>query len=247
LYELNLLTKTSQQMKKLNKPISRVPVLIFCFLALSVGFIIFAISPFAKDNLSLESNQQINTTISETPTPTPVPNKTIKTIVSPTPICSPQSTPVSEQRENPLRDMNLEEYRDLSSGTTDFDCDGVLNSIDNCQSVYNPDQKDTNKDGRGNACDASKVDPSFVDSRCDMDGDGVSDLKDNCPGVCNTDQKFLDINENKVNDLCDPVMPNFVFKRSCSKRVKVKAPKQLKPKVSNNKSENFSARNVEKA
>jgi Thrombospondin type 3 repeat len=221
-------------MKKVNKnkDISRVPVLIFCFLALSVGFIILAISPFAKDNLSLESNQQINTTISETPTPTPVPNKTVKTKVSPTSVCSPHPTPVSQEQINsPLRERTSKEVLNSILGSIDFDCDGICNSEDNCPVVYNPNQKDSNKNGIGNACEPSKVDSSFVDSRCDMDGDGISDSKDNCPSVCNSDQKFIDINENKVNDLCDSAMPNFIAEQSCSKRIKVKALKTSKVSI----------------
>ena len=45
----------------------------------------------------------------------------------------------------------------------DSDGDGVLDSVDNCKFVYNPDQKDS-------------------------DGDGVGDVCDNCPKVANTDQ-----------------------------------------------------------
>ena len=36
---------------------------------------------------------------------------------------------------------------------TDEDGDGVADSIDNCPSVYNPSQKDSDDDGIGNACD----------------------------------------------------------------------------------------------
>ena len=34
----------------------------------------------------------------------------------------------------------------------DSDADGVLNAVDNCPGVYNPDQKDSNGDGIGDAC-----------------------------------------------------------------------------------------------
>ncbi len=221
-------------MKKVNKDISRVPVLIVCFLALSVSFIIFAISPFAKDNLSVKFNQQINIAISETPTPTPVPNKTGKTIVSPTPICSPFPTPTPQSEAN-FPDQEPTYSLDAALGSPDVDCDGVCNAVDNCFLVYNPRQKDKNKDGYGDVCDPKTIDKSFTDLRCDIDGDGIPDGKDNCPAVCNPSQTFIDTNENGVNDLCDSVLPDSVSRQSCAKRIKVKSPKSLRIKNSDNR------------
>jgi hypothetical protein len=168
---------------------------------------------------------------SQTAQPAPPPDKSKGNFAAPTPRCSPHPTPLSEsEKNNPLREMNLEEYVNLSLGTPDFDCDGVCNFRDNCQSVYNPDQKDGNADGIGDACDPKLVDPSFIDSRCDMDGDGIPDIRDNCPSACNPNQKFVDINENKVNDLCDSSLPNFAFDTPCVRRKKVKEPRPPAPK-----------------
>jgi len=50
---------------------------------------------------------------------------------------------------------------------TDSDCDGLPEVNDNCPSVANPDQADSDADGMGDACDA-----------CSNDGDKVA------PGVC---------------------------------------------------------------
>lgn len=35
----------------------------------------------------------------------------------------------------------------------DYDCDGVINSVDNCTDDYNPDQEDCDGDGYGDVCD----------------------------------------------------------------------------------------------
>jgi DNA-binding beta-propeller fold protein YncE len=64
---------------------------------------------------------------------------------------------------------------DSGSGTVkrfrydDVDADGVIDERDNCPGVYNPDQSDMDRDGRGDACDP------------DADGDGVPNELDKCP------------------------------------------------------------------
>jgi hypothetical protein len=52
------------------------------------------------------------------------------------------------------------------SGAGDRDGDGVIDALDNCLDVRNPDQRDTDRDGFGNACDA------------DFDNDGRVDRAD---------------------------------------------------------------------
>lgn len=52
----------------------------------------------------------------------------------------------------------------------DIDNDGILNGVDNCVSVPNPDQADSNGDGIGDVCE-------------DDDGDGIINFEDNCPNT----------------------------------------------------------------
>lgn len=75
----------------------------------------------------------------------------------------------------------------------DTDGDGVPDSTDNCDTVANPDQADSDHDGIGDACEASP----------DPDGDGVLDPSDNCPTVANPGQE--DANQNGVGDACETV------------------------------------------
>ncbi len=161
--------------------------------------------------------------------PTPPKKKTKKEEAPPlpTPTCSPQPTPLSEEEKNDPDRREFGEYMDS-------DCDGICDVADNCVLNYNPNQKDRNKDGKGDACDPKLVDQSFSDSRCDNDGDGVPNNKDNCNLICNPEQEMVDVNGNNVHDACDSAFPNRVFK-PCAKRIKVKPPRPPKPKNSSSK------------
>ncbi|MEZ4435269.1 MAG: thrombospondin type 3 repeat-containing protein [bacterium] len=94
----------------------------------------------------------------------------------------------------------------------DHDCDGVFEGAggrDNCPGAapldcadpanrvagphnpgFNPDQTDTDRDGRGDACDD------------DDDGDGVLDADDRCPRLYDPAQSDLD--GDRIGDPCDP-------------------------------------------
>ncbi|MCS7092637.1 MAG: thrombospondin type 3 repeat-containing protein [Patescibacteria group bacterium] len=75
------------------------------------------------------------------------------------------------------------EYRPL-----DADGDGIVDSGDNCPSANNPDQKDLNMNGKGDACE-------------DFDVDGVINNEDNCAEVANSNQ--VDTDEDGMGDACD--------------------------------------------
>ncbi len=70
----------------------------------------------------------------------------------------------------------------------DTDSDGVPDVRDNCILVSNSDQKDIDKNGRGDFCD-------------DFDQDGVINSKDNCPNKPNQDQG--DVDADHLGDVCD--------------------------------------------
>lgn len=62
----------------------------------------------------------------------------------------------------------------------DVDGDGPIYLDDNCIWTYNPDQTDSDGDGRGDACDSC---PTTVDSGADCDGDGIGDACDSSNAI----------------------------------------------------------------
>ncbi len=60
----------------------------------------------------------------------------------------------------------------------DTDEDGVIDGVDNCEMIGNPDQTDSDGDGAGDACDPCPLDPDD-----DADQDGVCGDIDNCPNT----------------------------------------------------------------
>jgi len=80
----------------------------------------------------------------------------------------------------------------------DLDGDGISDSMDNCPSVSNPSQTDTDNDGIGNLCDAFPSDPA---EWLDTDNDGIgnnADLDDDGDGL-------LDVYETNTGVYVSPV------------------------------------------
>jgi len=77
---------------------------------------------------------------------------------------------------------------------SDQDGDGWFDDEDDCPTVADPDQADTDGDGEGDACEPA---PSCGDA----DGDGVPDGCDLCPTVPDPNQ--ADFDEDDVGDACD--------------------------------------------
>jgi len=75
----------------------------------------------------------------------------------------------------------------------DRDEDDVLDGLDNCPSVPNTDQTNTNLNQYGDACDPV----------VDIDGDGVLDVDDNCIFTPNPGQE--DADNDGIGDACEAI------------------------------------------
>jgi hypothetical protein len=73
----------------------------------------------------------------------------------------------------------------------DPDGDGWDDPLDNCPSVFNPDQADLDRDRIGDVCNDA----------LDADGDELRDTRDNCPSIANPAQENRD--HDLTGDVCD--------------------------------------------
>jgi hypothetical protein len=90
---------------------------------------------------------------------------------------------------------------------SDTDADGLANTVDNCPTVANPDQLNTDGDALGNACDP------------DDDNDGFSDVVETSAGTsalldCGLNAWPADINNDGFSDITDVASLTGVFGQS---------------------------------
>jgi hypothetical protein len=139
---------------------------------------------------------------------------------------APASLVIDSDGDGVPRPIDSDDLDASVSGDTDGD--GVDNAADNCVTVANADQLDTDGDSEGNACDNDDDNDGVADAtdafpldaaesvdtdgdgvgnntdttpNGDTDNDGVDNLADNCVSVSNTNQ--LDTDTDGMGDACD--------------------------------------------
>ena len=101
---------------------------------------------------------------------------------------------ILKQGDDATKDHQFSVMRGGINDSDDDDKDGIKNDVDNCRYTKNADQKDTDGDGVGDACE------NYHDDDDDDDDDIIND-DDNCRFTKNYDQK--DTDGDGVGDACD--------------------------------------------
>ncbi len=114
-----------------------------------------------------------------------------------------------DKNNNWIWDITEQKQKQLKKN--DKDKDWIINWQDNCENVFNPDQKDIDQDWVWDACDNCKniqnknqldLAWNWVWDICeDSDNDWIDWIKDNCINVANPNQK--DDDNNGIWNLCE--------------------------------------------
>jgi len=96
------------------------------------------------------------------------------------------SQPLNIDEKTPK--FQLDNIQPNTNFNPDFDLDGVIDSLDLCPKISDPNNTDQDNNGRGDICE-------------DPDQDGLISSKDNCPFIYNPDQKNQD--NDTFGDACD--------------------------------------------
>ncbi len=92
---------------------------------------------------------------------------------------------------------------DVSSETVDNDLDGILNHVDNCPALFNPDQADSDGDGIGDICDAPDVPDDSITSTITITG--PESITDGSASTSTDSAFFLIVVKNQNGDLLGDV------------------------------------------
>jgi hypothetical protein len=133
------------------------------------------------------------------PTPTPIQDNGNSTVTIKAPLTAGAHT-ATVTYGNTLNPAGSQDAASVTAATNtvtftftvsnpDADGDGIADASDNCPTVVNPAQTDTDGDGQGDACDS------------DLDGDGAPNATDNCPSTANPAQ--TDTDGDGQGDACD--------------------------------------------
>ncbi|MDF1694544.1 MAG: hypothetical protein P1U56_01845 [Saprospiraceae bacterium] len=131
------------------------------------------------------------------------PGQSVATLVDPTSSSNLEQSQVLDASVTLYNDFWFGNAKDPCDTDVDYDCDGIVDSEDNCIMVYNPNQIDCDGDGIGDLCEPCYnliCDSNCEDHETDWDCDGIPNGEDLCE--CDPTQSIKDETNNDNKSPC---------------------------------------------